>query len=290
MTIIRFSQRPLVSRLATALTTIVFVLLTLATVSPLTAQPISLKAFGHEIEITGKYPDSKLIVDGRQLHTDGIISIEEVVTVGDLGVIIGHSSGGGNVCEGSHFVISFPPGEPARFDGPLDTCHVVTYSIQGATITFEEAPTPNSGGALFSWGLANGFTKLGEKSFSVDVDDDKGWAELRRRDVEHPSDLLSYGQIAAQINALLGTHRREYEELIFGVGSGEFRGDTYIGRTCAPHNCGDYEALLVADMRNRRIFLAWKTRDNAIEVRPKLSEWGDFDQGAFSAWQRNLNP
>lgn len=244
------------------------------------------KAAGHEIQISNNLDagETKLVVDGKQMHVEHYIGIDEIAVVGSTWVIVGSSSGGGNACEATPFVLSLPNGEPARFDGPLETCAVVSHTIKENMITFEEPATPNYAGTSFAWTLDSGFTVLSREEFSVEVDKEMGWAELRQRDVQHPSDLLTYGEIASQIHALLGAHRKEYEAIIFGTGSGEFRGGKYIGRAWTR---GGDEAFLIADITNRRVFLAWKQTDKPLEVRPKLSDWGGLDKGALSEWVRD---
>jgi hypothetical protein len=240
---------------------------------------VDLKVFGHQIVLTGTVPpvegpDPKLLVDGRELISAPYLTLREVLMIGDVGVIIGSSFQGGNACDAAPFVISFPGGD-MRFDGPLEACGF-SYSVEGQTITFRTMEE------VFAWKAGTGFTALGAEGLSVD--ETAGWAELRRRDVNHPSELLVFGQIAKNMDALLGTKAEEYKRLIRGVGSGKFIGDTYVGQACKPHACPDEGALLVADIQRQQVFLAWKLEKESVAVRPRVNEWPENAKSALRNW------
>lgn len=242
---------------------------------PATAQTLDFRIFGHELRIAQTRDGffKQLLLDGRSVHQDWSISIREISAVGDSGVVIGFSSGGGNACEGSHFILSFSLHEeaPPRIDGPLPTCSAVNYTIGPSDITFEARPSPNVAGQAWSWTAENGFQSIGVIPFVADTT--RGWNELRERTANHPADLLQYGEIAEQIGALLGNRRQEALSIIAGVGSGRFEGDMFVGTSCQPHNCGLTSSLIVADIATRQVFIAWKPDDGAAVIVPDRGQW-----------------
>jgi len=266
---------------------IAFMVVMLGASNRLAASPIQLKVFGHEIALTDTAPSAtgvfpKLTIDGREFISDAYLNLREVVMLGPIGVVVGTSFGGGNSCDEAPFVISFPEGQSARFDGPLDTCGF-TYEVEGQSIIFR---TSNG---VFAWRPHTGFTKLGLEGRSVD--ETKGWETLRGREVQFPSDLLDYGPIAAQINMLLGSERSQYEKIIEGVSLvREFRGDMYVGTTCKPHACPYEGGILIADIQSQRIFLAWKPENKAIIVRPSINKWPDKAAVALHEWAEQWTP
>src|SRR5262245_58038456 len=112
----------------------------------------------------------------------------------------------------------------------------------------------------------------------------KGWNELRERTIEHPSALFEYGEISNQLDQLLGADKERFAQIMVGVGSGEFKNDTYIGKTCAPHMCTVVEAIVIADIPSKQVFLAWKENNSPIIVRPKITKWNEKFRAELREW------
>ena len=76
---------------------------------------------------------------------DAIILLDQIAIVGGIPVLIGGTSDGGNSCDGSPFVLSFPTGAPPRFDGPIDSCSKVTIEIKSDRVDFSAANDTRDG-------------------------------------------------------------------------------------------------------------------------------------------------
>lgn len=80
--------------------------------------------FGHTVRVEGEYPERALKIDGRELHRNAILLFDGLIIVSGVPALIGSSSNGGNACDSSPFVVSFPPEGKPRFDGPIEACRV----------------------------------------------------------------------------------------------------------------------------------------------------------------------
>jgi hypothetical protein len=240
--------------------------------------------FGHEIRFSGTFGEERVLVDGKEMVRNGSVGISEVAVVKGVGVAIGFSGSGGNVCDASPFVISFPEGKAPRFDGPLDTCDEVKHVTTNDEIKFEIAAIPGRDGQRWSWTPQSGFQSLG--SIKHVESPEKTWSDLRSRNIQHPSELFDYADIASQMHALLGTDEKPFLSIITGVGSVDFQGDLFVGQSCARHMCGDEEALIVADLEKQTVFLAWKTENAPIIVRPPVKDWSAAARAALRDWAK----
>ncbi|MGH6945327.1 MAG: hypothetical protein ACREH6_14035, partial [Geminicoccaceae bacterium] len=149
------------------------------------------------MEIYGALGEQKLVVDGREVLENWSLNLEASAIVDGIGILIGISNTGGNACDVSPFVLSFPPDQPARIDGPLANCRVVTYTVHQDTVRFETSADPAHDGKVWNWTPVDGFEQVGTTSFAPD--ETRGWAALRERSTSHPGDLLDYAEIADQI-------------------------------------------------------------------------------------------
>lgn len=149
-----------------------------------------------------------------------------------------------------------PTGCKPRVDGPIESCRPVRMDVLPDQLTFSTTALPNSPGETRTWTPASRFAKSGGREFVADTA--KGWSELWEKTVSHPGELLSFGEVATQINDLLGREKDDYSNIILGVGSGSFDGDYFVGSACTRHLCQDEEALLVASIPEKQVFLAWK--------------------------------
>jgi len=245
------------------------------------------KVFGHTVEIlanpSDKYGERVLKIDDHEFQKNYILSIDEIGTVGGVGIAIGSSSGGGNMCDASPFVISFPPQAKPQFDGPIDSCNSVSWEVLGDHIQFQTGALPLAPGQSWVWKPNSGF-RAGPK-IDFKANEKKGWNDLRSRTVNHPSELFSYAEVAKQIYARLGSNAGDVVPLIEGVGSGEFDGDLYVGSGCRPHACTDASVLVVANISTRAVFVSWKLEKRPIAASPKLTEWPDAERLQFEQWK-----
>lgn len=241
-----------------------------ASVSAVCASDLQ-KFFGHEIKIEEEGYEKKLTVDGRELHKDAIVSLNEIVLIGTTPVLIGDSSNGGNACDAAPFVISFPPAANVRFDGPLETCYSTHYRVLPDGIEFSTNSIPAKGTYRWKWTLDQGFEELPTDAFKPDSS--LGWTALRERQMDNSALLFGNGEIAVALQQLLGSDFPAFQRILTGTGGGEFKGDDYVGMSCTPHSCGSEEALVFLSARERKVYAAWKPEGGKIIVRPAVKEW-----------------
>ncbi|RWA81739.1 hypothetical protein [Mesorhizobium sp.] len=253
--------------------------------APAMADDFNAILFGHSVEIYGK-TDETMHLDGKPVITDGRLTIDEIATVDEIPTLIGNSFSGGASCEGSPFVVSFPPTNNARIDGPIEgtDCALVTRKVEDTGITFSIAPSAGRVGKIWVWTPTAGLTE--GPSVEMQPDITKGFATLRERTVTHPSELFSYGEVNRAIGDLLGADLKAYRQTLDGTGSGKFVGDDYVGTACAPHMCGLQEALVFVSAKEHRIYAAWKPDQKKIEVRPPLHDWPEKARAELAAWAK----
>lgn len=103
-------------------------------------------------------------------------------------------------------------------------------------------------------------------------------------ELTHPSDLLDYADTLALATALMGDERDDIIQALYGPGSIERRGNVFIGDTCRADNCWSLQVLIVVDVTQRRLFLAWQNR--AVEViRPSEYLWPMEGQDVLVGWR-----
>jgi hypothetical protein len=240
------------------------------------------RLFGHEVVVAKKGFDDQLSVDGLALLKESVLAVSEVAMVAGVGIAIGSSATGGNMCSPAPFVISFPKGEPPRLDGPLDACRPVSHQVHEGDILFARRASPSYEGQRWTWTLDRGFQEAGSTRHTPDPA--RGWAALRSRHVDHPLGLFDYGEIASRMKALVGSDEKAFAAILGGPGSGEFRGDLFVGKACMAHNCDRTASLVVADIRSRQVFLAWKAEGQPIVVRPAVPEWNSAARQELRSW------
>jgi hypothetical protein len=238
--------------------------------------------FGHTVRIEGEYPELALKVDDRELHRNAILLFEELVIVDGVPTLIGSSSNGGNACDGTPFVVSFPPGRKPRFDGPIEACANIEREVSVDKVVFSTKNIPGKGREQWSWTPTDGLKELGVVAFTPE--DKSGWQALRERAFQHPSDALQNAEIVASLNSLLGADFDAFQEIITGMGGGEFKSGDYVGTTCTPHMCREQEALLFLSAKNRRAYAAWKPYEKKIVVHPPIKEWPENAKQELRAW------
>ena len=119
-----------------------YVAIVFASASPIAAYPYPDRYFGHEVSLISKEgQETRLMVDGRELTKDWIVTLSEAAIVGGAGIVIGSVSTGGNACDSSQFIISFPPGQQPKFDGPVGDCSSVDWKIEKDQVVFSSTAT-----------------------------------------------------------------------------------------------------------------------------------------------------
>ncbi|AIC28133.1 hypothetical protein IE4771_CH03039 [Rhizobium etli bv. mimosae str. IE4771] len=244
---------------------------------------LDMQFFGHHVVITrGDDSQDSLKIDDREVLKNYYVDIDEMHVVDGMGVAIGTSSGGGNACEGSPFVVSFPKGQNPRIDGPLDSCFIVTVKPADDRLILSTPATPNQAGQKWEWTVSAGFKEVQGEAFVADTS--KGWDQLRERSVTHPGGLLDYAEVAAEINRLAGADKALVNDILLGVGAGEFKGDFFVGTSCSRHMCTDQEAVIVANLASRTVYLAWKPSGQKIKVNPEVKTWPEKAKAELRQW------
>lgn len=238
--------------------------------------------FGHSVRIEGEYPERALKIDGRELHRNAILLFDELAIVNGVPALIGSSGDGGNACDGSPFVVSFPPGGKPRFDGPIEACAYIQHEVFPDKIVFSTNNISGQGREQWSWTVADGLKEMGIVPFVAE--DKAGWQALRERSFQHPSDALKNAEIAGALQSLLGPDFETFQDIITGTGGGEFKSDDYVGATCTPHMCREVEALLFLSAKDRQAFAAWKPYEKKIVVRPPVDRWPEKAKQELRAW------
>lgn len=243
------------------------------------------KIAGHTVEIQERDFEKALIVDGRELHRNQIVFLDDVYALDDTTVLVGTSSGGGNACDGSPFVLSFPRSGAPRIDGPIDSCTPVSWQVDGASIVFSTRNIPGRDTERWQWTAERGIAPLASVAFKPN--EASGWANLRERTFTHPSDAFENAEIAASFKMVLGSDFTPFQELMTGVGSGQFKGDDFVGTACRPHACLDEAGLIFLSSSERRVYVAWKPVDGKIAVFPSpVKDWPEKAKAELREWAK----
>jgi hypothetical protein len=237
---------------------------------------------GHTITTEGENPNVELKIDGQTVHTNAILTLEKEATVAGVPVIVGNSSDGGNACNGTPFVISFPKGGKPRLDGPIDDCAYIEYEVRAKQISFHTYNVPGQGAERWVWTPAGGLKQIANEPFVPDAG--TGWDALRTKKWDHPADIFKNEEIAKELKQLLGAKFAEFEQIAVGTGGGEFEGDDFVGSACTPHMCGDEEAMIFLSARDHKIYAAWKPSGQKILVYPPVKQWSKKARLELKDW------
>jgi hypothetical protein len=218
------------------------------------------------------------------LLKDQYITLEEVATVDGTPSVVGQSSAGGNACNSSAFILSFPKGSAARIDGPLDACNPNEVIVEDKQITVRVPPTPQTPGSIWTWSPDSGFSA--ENPLAFVPQKDGGWAALRSRSVDHPNDLLDYSDLNRLIEARIGTKKESFISVSSGPGSVQYRNNLLIGSACRAHSCDDTELLVVLDIASQQAFVALKDGVAPAQIIPRAEEWPTGARGDLSAFRK----
>ena len=255
---------------------------------PAGAMEFDLQMFGHHVAVESTDDGEVLKIDEQELHRNSYVHIERVTVIDGTQTVVGTSSDGGNACAATPFVLSWPTGAAPKLDMFPEDCTAVSSGEEDGKLIFSAEPLPGQDGERWRWDPAGGFASLGAVAFRSDPA--KGWDRLAVEPPDHPSGLYDFGEIADQLDALLGGDAQAFKQIITGVGSGEMREDgLYVGTTCLPHSCGVVEAIVVADSNTQEIYLAWKPQDAKIVVRPEVKAWPAVAKAALRDWAATWN-
>jgi hypothetical protein len=244
-----------------------------------------MKMFGHAVEIL-KTTDGQeqLTVDKKVLLKDQYISLEEIATVDGVPSVVGQRSGGGNICDGSAFILSFPKNGAVKIDGPLDSCNTSETTIEETLIVVRVAPTPQTAGSEWTWSPSSGFSTGISIPFAARPED--GWAALRSRSIDHPSSLLGYADLSRLIEKRVGSAKASFIGLSSGPGSAEYRNNLLIATSCRAHSCDDTSLLVVIDIAARQVFVALRDGAAPTLIVPQAAGWPSGARSELSAFQK----
>lgn len=255
---------------------------------PAGAMEFDLQMFGHHVAVESTDDGEVLKIDEQELHRNNYVHIERVAVIDGAEVVVGTSADGGNACASTPFVLTWPTGDEPKLEMFPQDCSGLTSIEEDGKLIFSSDPQPGRDGERWSWDPAAGFKSLGPVAFQSDPD--KGWDSLAVEPPDHPSGLYDFGEIADQLDAILGTDAATFKEIITGVGSGEMREDGfYVGSSCLPHSCGVVEAIIVADSNTQDLYLAWKPENAKIIVRPEVRDWPPQAKAALRDWSATWN-
>lgn len=240
------------------------------------------KINGHEITLTEQDYEKILKVDGREMHRNAIILFEDLTTVSGVQIIIGSSSGGGNACDASPFVLSVPIDGKARLDGPIVSCASVSHDIENDKVIFSTPNLPGKGQDKWEWTAETGLKSIGTTEFKAS--DSSGWNALREQAISYPWDVFSNIEISGQIKQLLGSDFAKYQEILTGVGSGEYLNGDYSGQSCTPHSCTFEEAIIYLSYSDKKVYAAYKIDGQKIKVFPVVKEWPEKAKVILRNW------
>jgi len=196
-------------------------------VASTSAQAIEIgKINGHSISLGEQDYEKILKIDGREMHRNAIILFDEMTTVSGVPIIIGSSSGGGNACNGSPFVLSLPIDGKAKLDGPLDSCAYITHEILNDKVVFSSPNLPGKGQDNWEWTAEAGLKSIGTTEFKAS--DNSGWNALREQTIRYPWDVFDNVEISAQIKQLLGSDFEKYQTILTGVGGRPHGGVPFV--------------------------------------------------------------
>lgn len=255
---------------------------------PCLAQEFETALFGHDVRIQkGADAMRTLTVDGRELVKDQHVSIDEVGLVAGVPVAIGKRDSGGNACDASYFIVSFPRGETPRVDGPLHSCLSSEYRMADDRIVVQVPPSSVVKGERWTWTPATGFSPPEPVAFTPSNKD--GWNAVRSHVIDHPASLLGYADLAALVEAKVPARLRQaLTTIAAGPGQVEYRGDILVASACQAHSCTDTALLIAADIATRRVFVALKDSDGGLSIDPPFAQWPSSASDRTAAFRRKF--
>lgn len=246
------------------------------------AQPRSISTLGHQISIRPSSGGSELLeVDSRVLLSDFHIDIRETGVLSGVAFAVGERNEGGNVCEGSIFIVSMPSQDFARLDGPLNSCEIGNYHVEAEQIVVKTPASGSHDGKRWVWTPAGLSAPSAVKFIPKEGD---AWGAITQKLITHPSELMEYREFVERLSSVLGAARPAYLRIADGPGSVKYEGGILVAEACQSHAC-DSTALLVAiDPTSRQVFLALKDTDRRKFVVPYATrEWPTVVQNRLTS-------
>jgi hypothetical protein len=241
--------------------------------------------FGHKISIENIGDDFKALnVDGKEVERASQVFIDRTASVGEVDIVVASLGSGMVSCSLQTFFIVFAKGNSTQTFSPGDDCRGYDYEIKPESISFTIAPSPSQDGEKRRWTPAGGLTAPEKIAFMPDPA--QTWANVRLANVSRPAILFQFSDINAQLHELIGKDFADVISIVDGVGHGEFKDEMYVGTSCMQHMCGDVEALVIADVPSRRVYLAWKLENKAIVVRPEVTQWPKAARIELKTWAK----
>ncbi|WP_139276032.1 hypothetical protein [Pararhizobium antarcticum] len=237
---------------------------------------------GHRLVVEGPFSERVLRIDGRKVHENAFIFIQHRGSIDGVDFVVGTSSAGGNACEGAPFVVSAPPEDDVKFEGPIDSCAFMNVTIEEDRVVFAADPLPDRESERWEWTPASGLRQIASEAFTAD--NAKGWDDVTPDGVTHPGDLMGFGGLTDAIEDLLGSDRQSFAELIVGIGSGTFENGYFVGSACPKFICLEAGAFIAANPADQTLYLAWKPEGEKIIVRPAVTEWPKPARLALRDW------
>jgi hypothetical protein len=241
--------------------------------SDLLASQDNLKVFAHRLHIEHNEDTrvDELLIDGKKVYENASLAFEKVTKIDGVGVVIGTTSIEGNLCGELYFVLSFRAKQRPKLYEPIGDCKEVSYEIGKKGIHFKtEASAGNDGGSWY-WSASDGLKDVG--AIKHVPDPNKGWKDLDAKKISHPHELMDYGEIASAIMSLLGKDSAKVLPLIAGTGAVEYKTGLLVGTGCQPHECDSHQVLILADLKTKKIMLAWNLAGHPTVVRGFDQSW-----------------
>lgn len=217
-----------------------------------------------------------LQVDGKDMHSDGLILLDQEFAVGGVPVLTGVSGSGGNACDAAPFVLVLPEGQPARLDGPIDTCSYMELTPGEAGLEWAAEPLPDMPGEVWRWTPDAGFAKGEATAFAPDATE--GWGDLAALKGAHPVDALKLAPVYAELTqGMSAADWNSYSAILSGLGSGDLTAQGYRGEACTKLICDSEYAVLWLDQASEQAFAFWVQDGQEPRSYPA-------DTGAWPQW------
>jgi hypothetical protein len=239
------------------------------------------KIFGHDIYVTDQVGRDDLMIDGTSALSDGEVIIWEIGLAGDAPFIMGWTGSGGSMCASVPFIISFASDAPSVDVLPIE-CGRIQHQIGDGQILFDSPGIPGSPGMAYLWTPEAGFKEV---EASV-MDPGSAWDAIRQRQITAPNQFLNYPDSKDLLEKMAGDLWSDFVKLISGPPDAIYRGSYLIASNCLSGNCPFGGTLIIADMANQELYIAWEPSwDAPGEIRPALSEWPEDLRQELESWQ-----
>ncbi|OYR18280.1 hypothetical protein [Brucella thiophenivorans] len=245
---------------------------------------------GYKVEVkeveTDGYQEEALLFDGKEVLRGYRIALIGKHAIGTDTGLFGKVLHDGNSCESSPFLVYVDKHKKVTPYGPIETCLDTVFQIDENTVTFETQDIPGLGQEKWQWTTEKGIVPLGKTDFVSR--DQSHWGAVRGKTIDNPWDAINNITINDAIKSILGENYKEYTEILSSVGSGKHKGHNYIGISCTAHMCNEEGALLILDGKNEKVFAAYKTRDQKIQVFPNAKSWPKNFRQELASWSKKF--